>query len=120
MANNSTTNPGAHTPKSFVWWIGSVVFGCVAALLLVIQVVPAVFGVVYRDPASVWMFAGIMDVLIGGVLLPVFVVVHAWLYFSIDRSAGLIAIGVGLLIHLSLVCVTWYLLYGWDPVLRAA
>jgi hypothetical protein len=71
------------------------------------------------------MFAGVMDVLIGFMLLPIFVIAHAIRYIlsrshgaTCGRSAGL-AILMGLLVHLPSVCVTWYLLYGWHKVLRA-
>lgn len=81
---------------------------------------PKVFGVIYRDPASLWMFSGIMDILMGFLLLPVFVITHVICYMRLKVHFDVYAIVVGLVIHLTLVILTWYSLYGWESVLRAS
>jgi hypothetical protein len=69
MVVDSQTTQGLGAARPFLSWLLSAVTGSVLALVLTSWFSPAFFGVVYRDPASVWIFAGIMDVLVGCMLL---------------------------------------------------
>lgn len=87
-------------------------------------VIPIIFGVEYRDSASVWMLAGVSDLMTGFAVLPVFIVVQL-IGYLVCRSRGkaplrsaVIAAVIGALVFLPSVVAVWKS-QGAKKVLRA-
>ncbi len=120
----SETQEGSQGSRVIAGWFVSAFVGTVVAFFTSGIVIPLVYGVYKRDPASVWMLSGVADFVIGFLYLPVFLVTHA-IALAMSRTEGSKtawrasrSVLIGLVIYWVVILVVWHQ-QGGGKVLRS-